>query len=91
MRNRRYRVPASEGLLPLIPLKDVVVFHAGTRQSAGKYLTSGGRVLGVTGSGETIHDAINNTYKAVSKIKFDDMHYRRDIAKRALTHSGIIT
>ena len=65
-------------------MKDIVVFHAATRQSRGKYMTSGGRVLGVTGLGDGIEAAIKNTYKAASKIKFDKMHFRKDIAKRAL-------
>jgi len=80
-----------KGLEATDRMKDVVIFHAGTKQSAGKYYTTGGRVLGVTGSGDTIEAAIRNTYKAVSKIKFEDMHFRSDIAKRALTHSDIIT
>ena len=46
----------------------VVVFHAGTKQKNGKILTSGGRVLGVTGLGTGIKDAIDNTYKAVEKM-----------------------
>ncbi|MFH0876654.1 MAG: phosphoribosylamine--glycine ligase [Candidatus Omnitrophota bacterium] len=71
--------------------KDVVVFHAGTKKSQGtsykaqvKYLTNGGRVLGVTGLGETIKDAIVKTYQVVAKIHFDGVHFRRDIGWRAL-------
>ena len=63
----------------------VVVFHAGTKQKNGKILTSGGRVLGVTGLGTGIKDAIDNTYKAVEKIDFPKRHYRRDIGFRALS------
>ena len=65
-------------------LKDIVVFHSGTRKAGNKILTSGGRVLGVTGLGSTIEDAINKTYKAVNKISFEDMHFRRDIGSKAL-------
>lgn len=72
-------------------LGDVVVFHAGTkkstidnRQSTVKYYTNGGRVLGVTGSGNTIKEAIDRTYQAVEKIHFEGMHYRRDIGAKAL-------
>ncbi len=68
--------------------EDVVVFHAGTRslKSGGKnrIVTSGGRVLGVTGRGKTIADAIRRTYQATEKIHFEGMHYRRDIGKKAL-------
>jgi len=64
--------------------KDIVVFHAGTKKAGDKILTSGGRVLGVTGLGATINDAINKTYEAVSKINFEGMHFRRDIGSKAL-------
>lgn len=81
------------GLEEIDKMKDVVVFHAGTRQrkiydvgqkTEIEYLTNGGRVLGVTGLGDTIRGAIDKTYQAVKKIHFDGMHYRRDIGKKAL-------
>ncbi|MBU4377071.1 MAG: phosphoribosylamine--glycine ligase [Candidatus Omnitrophica bacterium] len=65
-------------------LKDVVVFHAGTKKSSGTYVTDGGRVLGVTGLADDIELAIHAAYNGVSKIKFDKMHFRRDIGKKAL-------
>ena len=65
-------------------IKDVVVFHAGTKKQENKIVTNGGRVLGVTGSGNTIKEAIGITYQAVEKINFDGMHYRKDIGRRAL-------
>jgi phosphoribosylamine--glycine ligase len=71
-------------------LKDIVVFHAGTKAGRrakdgdSKFITSGGRVLNVTALGSDIRDAINNCYNAVGKIRFDGMHYRRDIGLRAL-------
>jgi len=65
-------------------LEDVIVFHAGTKKIGDKIFTAGGRVLGVTGLGATIEDAINKTYRAVEKIRFEGMHYRRDIGSRAL-------
>jgi phosphoribosylamine--glycine ligase len=64
--------------------KDVFVFHAGTKSSDGKIVTSGGRVLGVTALGKNIQDAIKKAYQALEKIKFDGMHFRRDIGARAL-------
>ncbi|MDD5129409.1 MAG: phosphoribosylamine--glycine ligase [Candidatus Omnitrophica bacterium] len=73
-----------KGLEEAEKLKDIVVFHAGTKKSGDKILTSGGRVLGVTGLGDTIEDAIHKTYKAVSKINFEGMHYRKDIGARAI-------
>jgi len=68
--------------------EDVVIFHAGTKKVGDKILTSGGRVLAVTGLGATIKDAINKTYAAVEKINFEGMHYRRDIGKKALKLGG---
>jgi phosphoribosylamine--glycine ligase len=63
----------------------VVVFHAGTRKlDDGTTVTSGGRVLGVTGQGETIEEAIERTYDAVQRIHFEGAHYRRDIGAKAL-------
>ena len=62
-----------------------IVFHAGTLQAGDETITAGGRVLGVVGMGEGIKEAIENAYKAVDKISFDGMHYRKDIAHRALS------
>ncbi|NQT46503.1 MAG: phosphoribosylamine--glycine ligase [Candidatus Omnitrophica bacterium] len=73
-----------EGLKGASGIKDAVVFHAGTRVSEdGKIVTSGGRVLGVTALGETLEEAVKRSYEAVSKIKFDKMYYRKDIAQKA--------
>jgi phosphoribosylamine--glycine ligase len=60
------------------------VFHAGTAKENGRWVTSGGRVLGVTARGRDIEDAVKNAYSAVSQISWDGMHYRKDIALRAL-------
>jgi len=72
------------GLEEVAKIKDTVVFHAGTKKLAAKYVTNGGRVLGVTGLGNNIKDAIDKTYQAVQKINFEGMHYRRDIGQKAL-------
>jgi phosphoribosylamine--glycine ligase len=68
-------------------MKDIAVFHAGTKKSTLKYLTNGGRVLGVTGLGNTIKEAIEKTYQAVGKIHFEGMHYRKDIGSKAIVSS----
>ncbi len=60
------------------------VFHAGTTKSNHRWLTSGGRVLGVTARGNDIADAIREAYDGVKKITWDGMHYRTDIGQRAL-------
>ncbi len=70
-----------------VPL-DVLVFHAGTALAEGKLVTSGGRVLGVTGFGATVREAVERAYAGVEKIRFDGMHFRRDIAHRALNSGG---
>ncbi len=65
-------------------LDNVFVFHAGTEFNDGGIVTSGGRVLGVTATGKNIKAAKEQAYKAVEEIQFEGMHYRKDIADRAL-------
>ncbi len=61
------------------------VYHAGTKLSDdGKFLTNGGRVLGVTARGENLKTALDTAYKGVSQISFENAHYRKDIGQRAL-------
>ena len=60
-------------------LENTYVFHAGTALKDGKFVTNGGRVLGVTGTGKTLEEAIKTAYKAVEVIDFKDKHYRKDI------------
>jgi phosphoribosylamine--glycine ligase len=64
----------------------VKVFHAGTNRRDSTYYTSGGRVLGVSARGSDLPDAVERAYDAVMKIRFDGMHYRKDIAARGLRH-----
>ena len=61
-----------------------IVFHAGTKISGDKILTSGGRVLGVTVTEKNIRAAIEKVYKCVEVINFENMHFRKDIAAKAL-------
>ena len=72
------------GLDQAAKMEDVVVFHAGTKQEGEAVVTSGGRVLGVTALGTDIRAAVDRAYQAVDVIKFDQAHYRKDIAYRAL-------
>ncbi|MBI4490799.1 MAG: phosphoribosylamine--glycine ligase [Deltaproteobacteria bacterium] len=60
------------------------VFHAGTARKDGHWFTSGGRVLGVTAFGKSIEEAVREVYQGVSEISWEGMHYRKDIAQRAL-------
>lgn len=72
------------GLGKLRHSDNVFIFHAGTAKENGRWITSGGRVLGVTATGRDIEAAVKNAYAAVSQIAWDGMHYRKDIARRAL-------
>jgi phosphoribosylamine--glycine ligase len=62
------------------------VFHSGTVKQNGLWSTSGGRVLGVTARGRSITAAVEEAYRAVGEISWEGMHYRKDIAYRALTN-----
>ncbi len=63
---------------------DAYVYHAGTKLENGKFLTAGGRVLGVTSTADTLRNALDKAYAAVKTISFDKAHYRTDIGKKAL-------
>ena len=76
------------GLDAAAALKDVLVFHSGTKSGppgSREVLTAGGRVLTVVGRGDSYEDAIARAYAGVSTISFDGMHYRRDIGRKALS------
>lgn len=62
----------------------ITIFHAGTKLMDDKYVTSGGRVLGVTALGDDVREAIKKAYGTVGKITFDGAYYRRDIGYKAL-------
>ena len=72
------------GLDDAAKLEDVRIFHAGTKRDAGEIKTAGGRVLAVTALGSTIEAAQTRAYEAVSRIHFENCHYRRDIALSAV-------
>lgn len=91
-------VMASEGYPGSYPKEKVIlglteagetgatVFHAGTTEKDGQIVTAGGRVLGVTALGKTIPEAIANVYRAVEKISWDGVQYRKDIGQKALKY-----
>jgi phosphoribosylamine--glycine ligase len=64
--------------------EECIVFQAGTRLEEGQVVTDGGRVLSVTGLGETLQSALARAYAGLDCIRFEGMHYRRDIGARAL-------
>jgi phosphoribosylamine--glycine ligase len=72
------------GLEKVKEMDGVYVFHAGTAFKDGTYMTAGGRVLGVTGLGKGIKEAMAVAYRAVSEITWEGVHFRTDIGKKAL-------
>lgn len=64
--------------------KTACVYHAGTKLEDGQIVTSGGRVLGVTATAETLAEAVDKAYAAAGCIAFEGAHMRRDIGRRAL-------
>jgi phosphoribosylamine--glycine ligase len=75
---------AISGLKEVSQIEDTFVFHAGTALKEGQTVTNGGRVLGVTGLGKDVSQAIERTYQAVKRISWDGVHYRTDIGQKAL-------
>ncbi len=74
--------PLDKGEVP--EAEGVVLFHAGTKAENGELLTNGGRVLGVSATGNTLPEALEKAYKAIESINFDGMQYRKDIGKNAM-------
>jgi len=72
------------GLDAVLAMDDVYVFHAGTSFRDGKVVNAGGRVLGVTGLGTTVAEAIECAYSAVDRINWKGVHFRKDIGRKAL-------
>jgi phosphoribosylamine--glycine ligase len=75
---------AISGLEEVSQIADTFVFHAGTTLKEERMVANGGRVLGVTGLGKDIPQAIEKTYQAVKRISWDGVHYRTDIGQKAL-------
>ena len=65
-----------------------VVFHAGTAMRDGQLVTSGGRILNVTGLGDTLEQARTRVYAACDVVSFDGARFRRDIAAKAVNVAG---
>jgi phosphoribosylamine---glycine ligase len=72
------------GLKEASEVEGVRVFHAGTSKRGNEYITSGGRVLGVTARAKDLGVALDRAYEAAEKISFEGMYYRKDIGARAL-------
>jgi len=76
------------GLDAAAKVADVKVLHAGTKRDGEKIVTNGGRVLGVTATGNTLEAALQKAYEAADKIQFEGMHYRRDIGRHGRQSSA---
>ncbi len=70
-----------EGLDAAAAIDGVTVFHSGTAERQGRVVTSGGRVLAVSGLGETTAEARDRAYEGASRISFEGIYYRKDIAE----------
>jgi len=69
--------------------EEVIIFYAGTKIENGKLLTAGGRVLNVCAWGKDIKEAKVKAYKAIEKISFEGMQYRKDIGDKAIRFLGL--
>jgi phosphoribosylamine--glycine ligase/phosphoribosylformylglycinamidine cyclo-ligase len=78
-KNKPISLPSSLG-------PNQTIFHAGTKLSEGQVVTSGGRVLAVTGTGSTLQEAIDLAYNGVQSVSFEGAFYRKDIAHRAVKY-----
>ncbi len=76
-----------DGLEEASKMDGVHLFYAGVSEADGRMTTDGGRVLGVTGVGAELKNAIDKTYSAVSRINFEGMHYRKDIGGREILNT----
>jgi len=76
-----------KGLEKLSRLKNVFSFCAGVKRENQSLVSDGGRVMGITALGKNIPEAVRQTYRAVDKVHFEGMYYRRDIAYKALNPS----
>ncbi len=85
MASRGYPTAYEKGFEITIPQNTYGVFVAGAKLCDGKLLTSGGRVLGVTATADTLPEAIESAYKKVKTISFQNAYYRNDIGQRALS------
>jgi phosphoribosylamine--glycine ligase len=72
-----------DGLTSINAYTGVHAFHAGTKRLGDLLVTSGGRVLGVTAAAPSLEKALSLAYQASAKIRFEGMHYRKDIGAHA--------
>jgi phosphoribosylamine---glycine ligase len=71
--------------------EDILVFHAGTRMEDDRLVTAGGRVLAVTGLGDTLAEAAERSRKGAEGVRFEGAHFRRDIGWREMERAGAVS
>lgn len=76
-----YEISGLDDKGQLKDIEDIFIYHSGTKKENGKYLTNGGRVLGVVSKAKDLNTALDKVYKAIENIRFDKMHYRKDIGR----------
>lgn len=67
---------------------DALIFHAGTKKQNNNVLTDGGRVLAITGKGNSLEEARAQVYETVAQVHWDGLYYRRDIGQDLLNYKG---
>ena len=84
--SKGYPVKYESGYEIVLPetKEDEVIYVAGAKKDGDKLLSSGGRVLGVTATGDTLKEAIDKAYALTDRVKFDNGFCRKDIGRRAL-------
>jgi len=75
-----------KGLEKAEGLRDLFLFHAGTKRRDGEFITAGGRVLNVVGLAEGLIETQVKVYEAIKNIYFEGIHYRKDIGNKALKY-----
>jgi phosphoribosylamine--glycine ligase len=76
------------GLGSAAQVPGVQVFHSGTARLGSQLVTSGGRVLGVTATADSLSDALSRAYQALAEVEFEGIYYRRDIGHHALENKS---
>lgn len=66
-----------------------LIFHAGTKRNMENIVTEGGRVLAVTGKGNSLQEARASAYESASRIEWDGVYFRKDIGIDLLNYKGI--
>lgn len=73
-----------KSIVGLRDIDDALIFHAGTQEDDGEVKTSGGRVLAITGLGDHLQDALDQSYTGALKVCWDGLYYRKDIGQDLL-------